>query len=65
MVNLDTCTITTPLGQTLPFSLNALRREALREGLDAIGVTLKRNADIAAFQARDRAARPWVCQVVR
>jgi 3-isopropylmalate/(R)-2-methylmalate dehydratase small subunit len=64
-VNLDTCTITTPLGQTLPFSLNALRREALRQGLDAIGVTLKRDADIAAFEGRDRAARPWVYQVAR
>ena len=64
-VDLETCTITSPLGQTLPFSMNALRREALLEGLDAIGVTLKRAADIAAFQARDVSARPWVYQVRR
>jgi hypothetical protein len=29
-------------------------------GLDAIGVTLKRRAEILAFQARDRELRPWI-----
>ncbi len=62
-VSLETCTITTPLGNTLSFEINALRREALLEGLDSIGVTLKREAEIAAFQARDRQARPWVYEV--
>jgi 3-isopropylmalate/(R)-2-methylmalate dehydratase small subunit len=64
-VDLETCTITSPLGQTLPFGINAWRREALLEGLDAIGVTLKRTADITAFQARDVTARPWVYQIRR
>jgi 3-isopropylmalate/(R)-2-methylmalate dehydratase small subunit len=30
------------------------------EGLDDIALTLKRADDIAAFQARDRTARPWI-----
>jgi 3-isopropylmalate/(R)-2-methylmalate dehydratase small subunit len=64
-VDLENCTITTPLGQTWSFTINALRREALLEGLDAIGLTLKRAADIAAFQARDRLVRPWVYELTR
>lgn len=59
-VDLQACTITTPLGHTIPFEVNALRREALIEGLDTIGVTLKRDGAIATFQEQDRRARPWV-----
>lgn len=59
-VDLETCTIATPLGNTLPFEVNALRREALLQGLDAIGVTLQREGEIAAFQAQDRQARSWI-----
>ncbi len=59
-VDLETCTITTPLGRTIRFEVNALRREALMEGLDAIGITLKRDDAIAAFQEQDRQTRPWV-----
>ena len=32
------------------------------EGLDEIGITLKHEAQIAAFQARDLAQRPWIYQ---
>jgi len=39
-----------------------LRRKALLQGLDAIGATLQRSAAIAAFQARQRSARPWIWQ---
>ena len=37
--------------------------QALLEGLDEIAMTLKRAAEIAAFQARDRQQRPWVHEV--
>ncbi len=59
-VDLEACTITTPLGNTIPFEVNGLRREALMEGLDAIGVTLKRDDAIATFQDQDRQTRPWI-----
>ena len=32
-------------------------------GLDEIGMTLRRAAEIAAFQADDRQQRPWVHEV--
>ena len=50
----------TPWGEPVPFQVEPLRREALLEGLDPIGVTLKRVAAIDAFEARQRVARPWV-----
>lgn len=61
-VDLRAQEIATPWGETVPFAVEPLRREALLEGLDPIGVTLKRSAAIDAFQARQRVARPWVWQ---
>ena len=40
--------------------LHPARREALLNGLDEIGMTMNREAEIAAFQARDRNRRPWI-----
>jgi 3-isopropylmalate/(R)-2-methylmalate dehydratase small subunit len=61
-VDLQQQTILTPWGQPQRFEVEALRRAALLEGLDGIGVTLKRAVAIDAFQARQRSARPWVWQ---
>ena len=47
-------------GEEMPFEIEAIRRDALLEGLDEIGLTMKHAAAIAAFQAQDRVARPWV-----
>ncbi len=49
-----------PSGRELPFAVDAQRREALLEGLDDVALTLKRREEILAWQARDKAARPWV-----
>ncbi|MFH6786956.1 MULTISPECIES: 3-isopropylmalate dehydratase small subunit [Methylobacterium] len=49
-----------PSGAVVPFAIDPQRRQALLEGLDEIGATLTREAEIAQWQARDRAARPWI-----
>ena len=54
--------IATPWGKPIRFEVEPLRREALLDGLDAIGVTLKRADAIDAFQRRQRGTRPWVWQ---
>ncbi len=59
-VSLEAREVTAPDGTRLPFAVEALRREMLLTGLDAIGATLQREAEIAAFQARDRTRRPWI-----
>jgi 3-isopropylmalate/(R)-2-methylmalate dehydratase small subunit len=42
-----------------PFALPGEARQMLLEGLDPIALTLKHADAIAAWQARDRSARPW------
>jgi 3-isopropylmalate/(R)-2-methylmalate dehydratase small subunit len=59
-VDLVNCAITTSKGETIPFEIDAARRETLLEGLDDISRTLRQRAEIARWQSTDRAARPWV-----
>jgi 3-isopropylmalate/(R)-2-methylmalate dehydratase small subunit len=44
----------------IAFSLDDARRSALLAGLDEVGLTLQRDAGIAAWQVRDRVRRPWI-----
>jgi 3-isopropylmalate/(R)-2-methylmalate dehydratase small subunit len=52
--------ISTAWGDQLPFDVDPRGRNALLEGLDPIDMTLRRAAAIDAFEARQRADRPWV-----
>jgi len=45
---------------TIPFDIAPRHRKMLLEGLDEIGLTLALEPRIAAFQAADRARRPWI-----
>lgn len=60
IVDLAAQTVTTPRGRRLSFDIDPMRREALIEGLDEIGASLRRETEIEGFQARDRQERPWV-----
>ena len=42
------------------FEIGAEAKAMLLEGLDAIELTFRHKAQIAAFQAADRRARPWI-----
>lgn len=59
-IDLEHCAVVAPSGRRHEFGLEARRRTALLQGLDEIDATLRRDADIRAFQNRDRAARPWI-----
>ena len=59
-VDLETQEVMGPDGTVHAFEIDAARREALLKGLDAIAVTLKREAEITAFQDADRQSRPWI-----
>ena len=52
-------TLTSPDGTVRPFEVDPMKREALLHGLDDIGLTLKDDAAIRAWQAEDRTRRPW------
>jgi|TARA_B100001971_G_scaffold53535_1_gene48680 3-isopropylmalate/(R)-2-methylmalate dehydratase small subunit len=51
-----------PVGE-FSFTVDANQKEALLQGLDEVGTSLQYEQDIAAFQAKDRLARPWVYDV--
>jgi 3-isopropylmalate/(R)-2-methylmalate dehydratase small subunit len=59
-VDLETCQVVSPTGRIIPFQVDARRQHAMLNGLDDIGQTLSRKGEIEAWQAADRAARPWV-----
>ena len=58
-VNLLAQTVTSG-AVTASFGIDLEARAMLTEGLDAIDLTLKNAAAIAAFHAADRTARPWI-----
>lgn len=60
VVSIKDCTVTGPDGMVYAFDMEDDRREALLEGLDEIGMTLRHEAAISEYQARDRQARPWI-----
>lgn len=59
-VDLESQTIVTPSGESLGFDVSAHRKHCLLNGLDEIGLTLQHAAEIRAFEARHRAAQPWL-----
>ncbi len=59
-VDLEQQRITTPDGKTYSFEVDAHRKHCLLNGLDDIGLTLQHVDDIKAFEAKHRAAQPWL-----
>ncbi len=53
-----------PDGRSVGFTVDAMKRAALMDGLDDISRTLARRDAIAAWQARDRQERPWLWEPV-
>ena len=59
-VDLASCSVSAAAMPDAHFQIDADARQRLLAGLDAIELTLRGSAAIDAFQARDRALRPWV-----
>jgi 3-isopropylmalate/(R)-2-methylmalate dehydratase small subunit len=58
-LDLESKTLTTPAGRSLNFDVPSFRREQLLVGADDIELTLRRASEIAEYQRRERAMRPW------
>jgi len=58
-VDLVACELRVPGLEPIPFELADDRRRPLLEGLDQLGFILRSETEIATFEARDAAARPW------
>lgn len=59
-VDLENRTVFTTRGLCFGFSIGELQREMLMSGLDPIALTLEKSESIGAYEAKDRADRPWV-----
>ena len=51
VVDLEACTVTTPGGDVIPFAFDEATRYRLLNGLDDIGITLRHEDQIAAYEA--------------
>ena len=59
-VDLEAQQITAPSGEMYGFEVDPAGREALLSGLDDIAMTLEHEDEIAEFQHRHAAVRPWL-----
>jgi len=59
-VDLERQVVVRPSGEEIPFEVDPFRRHCLLHGLDDIGQTLRHAPAIDAYEARQRAAQPWL-----
>lgn len=59
-VDLEHQRVITPSDEILEFEVDEFRKHCLLEGLDDIGLTLKDEDAIRAFEQKHKAARPWL-----
>ena len=59
-VDLEAQTIVRQDGAATAFEIEPFRKHRLLNGLDDIGITLAKAAEIDAFEAKQKAARPWL-----
>jgi 3-isopropylmalate/(R)-2-methylmalate dehydratase small subunit len=58
-VDLERKVVITPRGETIPFTVDDRKREAMLDGLDDISLTMKHADAIAAWREKDKANRSW------
>jgi len=59
-IDLEQQTVTTPSGETFGFDIDPHRKHCMLNGLDDIGLTLGHADEIRGFEAKHKAAQPWL-----
>ena len=59
-IDLETQEITTSDGDVIKFNVDAFKKQCLLEGLDDIGLTMKKSDSISKFETMSATNRPWV-----
>jgi 3-isopropylmalate/(R)-2-methylmalate dehydratase small subunit len=59
-VDLEKQEITRPDGEKISFDLEPFRKHCLINGLDDIGLTMQQTTAIDDFEAKRKAAQPWL-----
>ena len=58
-IDLENQTIGRPNGESLTFEIDPHRKDCLLNGLDDIGLTMKRETGISDFEAKRKQSQPW------
>lgn len=64
IVDLERQVIETHEGESIPFEVDAFRRDCLLKGLDDIGITLQSADAIRSFETRHQQRFPWVFETL-
>jgi 3-isopropylmalate dehydratase small subunit len=59
-VDLPAQIVRAPNGETFAFEISTSDKTRLIEGLDEVGLTMKHENEIVAFEEKIRAAMPWM-----
>jgi 3-isopropylmalate/(R)-2-methylmalate dehydratase small subunit len=59
-VDLENQKINAPNGVTYEFEIDTFLKKCLLEGLDDIGLTIKKDKDIAKFEDKQQLTQPWL-----
>jgi 3-isopropylmalate/(R)-2-methylmalate dehydratase small subunit len=59
-VDLERQVVVRPSGEEIPFEVDPFRKHCLLNGLDDIGQTLQHKPAIDDYEAKQRAAQPWL-----
>jgi 3-isopropylmalate/(R)-2-methylmalate dehydratase small subunit len=59
-IDLEKQEITRPDGAKIAFTVDAFRKHCLVNGLDDIGLTMRKSASIETYESKQRASQPWL-----
>jgi len=59
-IDLDKQTVTRPDGQAIHFEIDAFQKSCLLQGLDEIGLTLKKDKAISGYESKRKQSQPWL-----
>jgi 3-isopropylmalate/(R)-2-methylmalate dehydratase small subunit len=59
-VDLESQEITNSDGEKIIFEVDSFKKHCLLNGLDDIGLTLKKESSISAYEAKQKASEPWL-----
>ena len=63
-IDLENQVVTTPFQDRFEFQIDPFRKHCLMEGLDEVGLTMARDAQISAYENEARATLPWLAKGV-
>ncbi|MGB3809416.1 MAG: 3-isopropylmalate dehydratase small subunit [Parvibaculum sp.] len=59
-IDLEAQEIRGPDGGVIKFDIDAFRKHCMLEGLDGVGLTMKKGAEIATYEKRHAVEQPWL-----